>query len=239
MRIIVMTDAHANLPALKAALNDIKKAGYDLLIHTGDAIAIGPYPAECLALLMATPNVRLITGNHESYFVNGVPKAQPSLMSDGEVQHQHWTHAQLGPRTKAVAARWPYRLDIEESGVTATFLHYPLDESGHEFRPVRLINPSASQLDAAFIAINSSVIFCGHEHQSFDVQGRSRHINPGSLGCSADAVARYCTLDISNHRFSIQHHAVEYDRTELFHAFEERQVPERHFILKTFFGQNI
>jgi predicted phosphodiesterase len=234
-----MTDVHANLPALQAALNDIKKAGYDLLIHTGDAIAIGPYPAECLALLMATPNVCLITGNHESYFVEGVPEAQPSLMSDGEVQHQHWTHAQLGPAMKAVVATWPYHVDIEEDGVTATFLHYPLEESGREFQSVRLINPSASQLDAAFHEVDSSVIFCGHEHQSFDVQGRSRYVNPGSLGCSAEAVARYCALDISNHGFSIQHHAVEYDRTELFHTFEERQVPDRHFILKTFFGQNI
>jgi predicted MPP superfamily phosphohydrolase len=55
MKIIVMTDAHANLPALQAALAAIQAEGYDLIVHTGDAIAIRPRPAETLDLLLATP----------------------------------------------------------------------------------------------------------------------------------------------------------------------------------------
>ena len=45
MRIAVMTDSHANLPALRTALKAIRKEGCDAVFHTGDAIAIGPYPA--------------------------------------------------------------------------------------------------------------------------------------------------------------------------------------------------
>jgi hypothetical protein len=54
-KIAVMTDVHANLPALQAALSTIEQEGYDLLVHTGDAIAIGPYPAETLDVLLSTP----------------------------------------------------------------------------------------------------------------------------------------------------------------------------------------
>ena len=47
MRIAVITDVHANLPALEAAVGAIHACGCDAIVHTGDAIAIGPYPAEC------------------------------------------------------------------------------------------------------------------------------------------------------------------------------------------------
>lgn len=41
MRIVVLADVHANLPALEAALAQIEEAGYDLLVHLGDAIVMG------------------------------------------------------------------------------------------------------------------------------------------------------------------------------------------------------
>jgi predicted phosphodiesterase len=77
MKIIVMTDAHANLPALQAALAAIQAEGYDQLVHTGDAIAIGPYPAESLDLLLATPNIRFTKGNHDQWFAEGLPNPIP------------------------------------------------------------------------------------------------------------------------------------------------------------------
>jgi predicted phosphodiesterase len=238
MRIAVMTDSHANLPALQAALAAINKEGYDVLVHTGDAIAIGPYPSECLELLTSSPNIRLIKGNHESYFVEGITDLQPSSMSAGEVQHQRWTHERLGPTAKALISHWPYRLDIEDSGTRAMFVHYPLDESGREFLPIRLVEPSATQLDDAFCKVSASVIFCGHEHSPFDVQGRCRYVNPGSLGCSREASARYCVLDISPRGFTVTHHSVAYDMTALLQAFEQRNVPERELILRVFFGRS-
>ena len=72
MRIAVITDAHANLPALKAALESIRAEGYDALFHTGNAITIGPYPAECLELLLNTPNTHFVMRNYESYSENNL-----------------------------------------------------------------------------------------------------------------------------------------------------------------------
>jgi predicted phosphodiesterase len=236
MRIIIMTDCHANLPALQAALSNIKKTGYDLLIHTGDTIAIGPFPAECVELLMNMPNVRFLKGNHESYFVDGLPHPKPSSMSDGEVEHQHWTHSQLGAEIRATMATWPYSLEIEDSSIKATFIHYPLDESGRDFIPT-LIPPIATRWDAAFSSSDSSIIFCGHDHSPFDIEGRRRYINPGALGCSRDGIARYCLLEISPTGFTVQHFKASYDRATVFKALEDRNVPERYFIERFFFGK--
>ena len=108
MRIAVLTDVHANLPALQAALDAIHRAGCEAIYHTGDAIAIGPHPAECLDLLLSTPNLHLTMGNHDAWFVQGLPQPRPSWMDDGEVEHHHWVYAQLDPDLKRVIAGWPW-----------------------------------------------------------------------------------------------------------------------------------
>ena len=55
MKIAVLTDVHGNLPALQAALSVLRREDADAIFHTGDAIGIGPFPAECLELLLARP----------------------------------------------------------------------------------------------------------------------------------------------------------------------------------------
>lgn len=65
MKIAILTDVHGNLPALQVALRAIRREGADAIFHTGDAIGIGPFPAECLELLLSTPGMNLICGNHD------------------------------------------------------------------------------------------------------------------------------------------------------------------------------
>lgn len=238
MRIIVMTDVHANLPALRAALKAINRDGYDIIVHTGDAIGIGPYPAECLELLLNTPNVCFVMGNHDSYFVNGLPKPQPSWMSDAEVQHQLWTHERLDPGLRTTIARWPYCLDYESESTKVAFLHYALTASQQDFIPV-IRRPILTDLERVFSSLNSALVFYGHDHFPFDAQGRTRYVNPGSLGCSREAVAMYCVAELSGGRFNIEHRTAVYDSTDLFRAFEERNVPGRHFIQRVFFGRDV
>src|SRR5688572_9029442 len=110
MRVAVITDIHANLPALTAALTAIAREGYDLLVHTGDAIGIGPFPAECVERLLGTPNIRCLMGNHDAWFAHGLPSPRPAWMSEGEVTHQQWTHTQLDPTLRSVIMTWPYVL---------------------------------------------------------------------------------------------------------------------------------
>ena len=46
MKIAVLTDVHGNLPALQIAMRAIRRERCDAVFHTGDAIGIGPFPAE-------------------------------------------------------------------------------------------------------------------------------------------------------------------------------------------------
>jgi len=235
MKIVVITDVHANFPALEAVLTSIKDEGYDALFHTGDAIGIGPYPAECLELLLNTPNTHFVMGNHESYFVNGLPTPQPAWMSDGEVQHQHWTHACLDPQMRSVLAEWPYLLEHDFEGVRTAVVHYGLDPSAEGFQPI-IKNAAAADLDRMFALHDAALIFYGHDHRASDLKGRARYVNPGSLGCYSQAIARYCVVDFHRGQYRVEHRGAPYDDAELLKTFERRGVPEREFIYRTFFG---
>lgn len=235
MRAAIITDVHANLPALEAVLESIRAEGYDALFHTGDAIAIGPCPAECLDLLLSTPKAHFVMGNHEAYFVYGLPIPQPAWMSDGEVQHQHWTHSRLDPEMRSVLAGWPYVLEYEFEGIKAAFVHYGLDPSGQDFQAV-VRDATASDLDRIFAAHDADLVFYGHNHRASDVQGRTRYVNPGSLGCYSRALARYCVTEFRRGEYNIEHRSVAYDDAELYRAFEQHDVPERDFIHRAFFG---
>ena len=50
MRVAVLADIHANLPALEAVLGEVDREAVDRIVLLGD-IALGPLPAESLDLL--------------------------------------------------------------------------------------------------------------------------------------------------------------------------------------------
>ncbi len=235
MRIAVFTDVHGNLPALEAALAAIARLGCDAIYHTGDAIAIGPYPAECLdRLLHHTPRIRCVMGNHDAWFAFGLAQPQPLWLSEGEVEHQRWVHAMLDPALRAEIACWPYCLEEELAGAACAFLHYGLDASARGFAPL-VVEPDPATLEALFQPLQAALIFYGHNHEASDVKGRARYVNPGSLGCFSAPVARFATVDLDGHGcYTVAHHAAAYDDTELLRAFEQRDVPEREFIRRVF-----
>lgn len=235
MKLVVITDVHANLPGLEATLAQIRDEGYDVLVHLGDAIGIGPQPAECLELLLQTPNVRFVRGNHDDWFAQGLPQPQPEWMSDGEVAHQKWTHAQIEPRLRTVVSAWPWLIEEMMADVLITFVHYPLDASYTRFQPL-VQEPSAADLDGLFVNHRGQLMFFGHDHGSYDVRGRAHFVNPGSLGCYDRPLARYTVVEMASGRYEVTHRAAPYDDGPLYRAFEEREVPERAFIYRNFLG---
>ena len=46
MRIAVIGDIHANLPALRAVIDDVAQIGADAIYCVGDVVGRGPHPNE-------------------------------------------------------------------------------------------------------------------------------------------------------------------------------------------------
>ncbi|MBU3143813.1 metallophosphoesterase [Clostridium sp. CF012] len=237
LKIVIITDVHGNLPALKAVLNEVEDISYDYIVHLGDSIGIGPFPKECLELLLRTDKLSMIMGNHEAYFAFGIPNPHPSHMSDGEYEHQKWVHSTIGESLKLNVSEFPYSISRTHFNINVTFIHYPLVDSCNDFKPI-CKEPNQDNLDQLFKNIESDIIFYGHHHPFSDIKGRGRYINPGSLGCSHDSLARFTILEISKEQYSIKHKMVTYLKDSIFEEFEKREVPERELISKLFFGKH-
>ena len=237
IRVAVITDARANLPALEPARAAIARAGCDAIYHTGDAIGIGPHPAECLDRLLRTPKVRCLMGNHDAWFAHGLPEPRPAWMGEGEERHQRWTHAQLDPALRGTVAAWPWAERAEFGPLAVSFQHYALDHTGQELGPF-IPRPDAEALDRAFPDDGTALFFFGHDHGASDIRGRARYVNPGALGCHTAPLARFAILDVGDRgAYTVRHEAAPYDEAPLLRAFAERRVPERDFILRAFFGK--
>ena len=64
MRIAVISDIHANLPALEAVLADVERESPDELWCLGDVVGYGPQPNECVDLARERTSLSLC-GNHD------------------------------------------------------------------------------------------------------------------------------------------------------------------------------
>jgi predicted phosphodiesterase len=232
-RIAVFTDVHANRPALDAVLAEIDRLGADAVYHTGDAIGIGPFPAECVDRLLSRPSTHLMMGNHDAWFAFGLPDESVPGMPSEEREHQRWVHAQLDPALKGVVAAWPYASSLRIEGLRLDFLHYPISDAG-TFRSPQDLSPET--VSSLFQMPTSTVVFFGHDHRPWNITGgTTQFVNPGALGCSRDPVARFVVVEVeTGGSYTMSFRSVPYDPDPLFRALEFRRVPARDFIRRTF-----
>jgi predicted phosphodiesterase len=107
MRVAVLADVHANLPALEAVVEDLRSEGAESLWHLGDAVGYGADPFACLQLL-ADLDAVIVTGNHEQ-------AACDLAEADG-----------FNP-TAAIAARWTH--DTLHASVRGSICDLPVNVS--------------------------------------------------------------------------------------------------------------
>lgn len=232
----VFSDVHANLPALQAVLAFFEDEACNRIFHLGDAVAIGPYPLESLELLLATPNLDLIMGNHDMWYAHGLPRPHPEWMSDGELQHEQWTHAQLSETHKKVVRTWKLAIEEEIDGVKIAFTHFGVEDNRRDFKSI-IRNPLAGNLDRIFAEhTHTDLVLYGHTHTISHMQGMARYVNPGSVGCTTTAIANCLTITIEGGVFEIRQYYISYDDTAVLRAFDEREVPARDFLRQTFYG---
>lgn len=231
MKIVVFTDVHGNLPALKAVAREIRREGYDAAFHTGDAVGIGPWPAETIELLGEIPRLNLLTGNHDAWMCGGLPKGAARWLAD----HYAWLSEQVSRRHMNAVAAWPYLTEHEFEGVRAAFVHYALNSCGRQVS-LPISDHITRDLDALLGRHSSLLVFHGHRHKASDLKGEVRYVNPGSLGCWHKPAARYAIVRFHKGKAAIQHKAVPYDQAELLEGFASRKVPEHRRILASYFS---
>jgi predicted phosphodiesterase len=115
MRVGILADVHANLPALDAALSALRSHGIERLACAGDLVGYGPHPNECVSVL-AEAGAVCVAGNHDLI-------ALGRLADDGCVpvarQSLAWTAHQLTDESRGFLARLPLAATVAERIVLA------------------------------------------------------------------------------------------------------------------------
>lgn len=115
MKIAVLGDIHANLPAFQTVVEQVDAWEPDQVLLVGDVVNRGPRPAECLRLFQErqeSDGWQTVRGNHEDYVIeqaqNGRERTQAELAVH---QASIWTYEQLECDVSALQAM-PDRLSL-------------------------------------------------------------------------------------------------------------------------------
>lgn len=68
--VAVLGDIHSNVPALREVLAYLDQAGIDEILVVGDVVGYGPFPGECIDLLIQRQAL-VISGNHDYVTATG------------------------------------------------------------------------------------------------------------------------------------------------------------------------
>jgi predicted phosphodiesterase len=214
MRIGVIADIHANLPALRAVIEDLASIGCDAVWCAGDVVGRGPHPNEVVAELrgLAIPTVQ---GNWDEALgmgreVTGAIWASPEAEAEGYASLA-WTASRISEENAPWLRPLPATMRMEVDGRTALVFHgSPMKQNEYlwEDRPSRYFARIASDEGHDIFAF-------GHTHQTFHrVTAAAHFIGAGSVGCGGvgDARARYAVLYVSDTDVVVGFRSVEYDR---------------------------
>jgi putative phosphoesterase len=236
MRYALISDIHANLPALRAVLADIDaRKDVDAIYHLGDLTGYAPWPNEVVALLRerAIPGVG---GNYDSTVATDYKHCgcRADTPHDEELSHLSfkWTRAHVTPETRKYLESLPFRVDIRPfgghvSGPTITLVHGNQNLNTVYVTEDRLdlfLEKMAKDLGARV----GDVICFGHTHKPWQrALSGIQFINTGSVGRPKDGDWRACyvLLTIDQSRAVVEFVRVNYDVDEAASAIRESDLP--------------
>ena len=235
-RYVLISDIHANLPALRAVLADIDaRKDVDAIYHLGDLTGYAPWPNEVVALLRerAIPG---IAGNYDSTVATDYKHCgcRADTPHDEELSHLsfEWTRSHVTQETKKYLGSLPFRVDIRPlgghlSGPTITLVHGNQTLNTvyvTEDRPDSFLEKMANDIGAR----GGDVICFGHTHKPWQrTSGGVQFINTGSVGRPKDGDWRACyvLLTIAQSGSKTEFVRVSYDIDQAARAIRENDLP--------------
>ena len=223
-RVAVITDIHANLPALEAALARIEELGIERVYCGGDLVGYGPHPNEVCALIERRA-IPTIYGNYDYAIARdlddcGCAYITPHDREIGQLSVE-WTLANTDRAAKDFMRELPFDLRFEVSGTSVHLVHgspRKVNEYLFEDKPARLYERLAAAEDA-------DILVFGHTHKPWVHDfGGVRFVNCGSVGKPKDGDPRAAFAVISGHEVTIER--VAYDAAAVAAEVKDSGLPE-------------
>ncbi len=222
MKYALISDVHANLPALEAVLDSVsRQSGIAATYHLGDLVGYAPWPNETVALLRER-GIPGVAGNYDStvgtdYKHCGCRYEDPRQEELSHISY-NWTRQHASAATKEFLASLPFRIDLLPNG-------------GHLSGPRVVLVHGSPTLNTLYWTEDRSDDFClkmashagakagdviafGHTHVPWHREVAGIHfVNTGSVGRPKDGDWRagYVVLEIGSGTPRVENVRVEYD----------------------------
>jgi diadenosine tetraphosphatase ApaH/serine/threonine PP2A family protein phosphatase len=237
VRVAVITDIHANLPALEAALAAGEAAGVEETWCLGDVLGYGVEPDACTELVRERCQVCLV-GNHDIAVLGGLDIAS---FSEAAAMAVEWTRANVA------ASTLEFLRELEPQGERSglgLFHASPRD-------PVWEYVLSGEQAEAGMDVSPQRIGLIGHSHVALffnrpaaveegELRGAEAGegtrldlgegewlVNPGSVGQPRDGDPRAAWLELDTEAMTATFHRVPYEIDRAAKPIAEAGLPSR------------
>lgn len=225
MELGLISDVHANQPALEAVLTDMPDV--DQIYHCGDIVGYNPFPHRVLETF-ASEEIITIQGNHDRKISTDLDSMGTLKISEsgddtefqpGELVRAAgvWTSKQLDAEEREYLATLPAERTIEDG--TVKLVHgKPGDQDGRLY-------PEEYGLD---LFADESILVHGHTHiQHAEYFDERLLVNPGSVGQPRDGDPRaaYAVLDLETNTVTLRR--VTYPIEEVVKTIWQTSLPDQ------------
>ena len=237
MRYALISDIHANLPALEAVLSHMDRAGpFDTVFHLGDLVGYAPWPNETVALLRER-GIQGVAGNYDSTVATDYKHCGCKYEDAEQERLSHvsfeWTKRNVSPETKRLLAELPFRLDVRPSGGHSTGATLTLVHGTPVLNTVYWTEDRSDEFCRKMAAVAGlkagDVLAFGHTHKPWHrVVDGIHFVNTGSVGRPKDKDPRagYVVVELAAGEPVVEFVRVEYDIERAARAIVEAGLPE-------------
>jgi len=226
-RVAVITDIHANLPALEATLAWIDEHEVDSVSCGGDLVGYGPRPNEVCALI-AERGIPTIYGNYDWAIARDEEDCRCAYVDkhDREIGQLsvNWTLEHTDRRSKDFMRELPFDLRVELGGKRLRLVHgspRKVNEYLFEDKPAKTFERIAAGADC-------DVLVFGHTHKPWLREyGGVLFVNCGSVGKPKDGDPRaaFSVLSAGNGRLDVEIPRVDYPAAQVAEEMREVGLP--------------
>jgi predicted phosphodiesterase len=247
MRLALLSDIHANLPALEAVLAAIDAAEPEERWCLGDVVGYGAQPDECAALVAERCELCLV-GNHDLAVLG---ELEVSAFSPAAAAAVRWTQDNSAPETLEFLRRlepkdesrevglyhasprdpvWEYVLWMDQAAECIELQSAPVSLIGHSHVALffhRRGDDEPSGDDPP--ALGGAGIEGSHAEAGtrLDLSGGRWLINPGSVGQPRDGDPRAAWLELDTDEWTATYRRVEYEIDPAAEAIEAAGLPSQ------------
>ena len=236
MPIALISDIHANLPALEAVLADLDARGVTQVHHVGDLVGYAPWPNEVVDVL-SERRITGVSGNYDSTVAMAYKHCGCRYEDPRQEALSHesfaWTLRVSNVVTRQRLGDLPFRLDLRPGGShvpgpTVTLVHgTPTLNTVYwtEDRPDDFCRKMAG---IAGLRAGDVIAF-GHTHRPwYRTVGGIHFVNTGSVGRPKDGDPRagYALLHVQADGVRVEHVRVAYDVRRAMDAILASDLPD-------------